>query len=328
MKKTLKALAIATASIMTTGAFAATANMENPLYAPKAGQFFSKTGAGLMYKIADDTDAMKLKHHDGDVEFPVWRFTEDFGYGITDRLNTYLSIGYTKNGDIDRKGMHRGRLGLAYRIFDDTDAVVWDMYTEAYLSGVSPMKGSVKLAPGNKIDFTYDNFSNGRWGAVVGTKVGKTWDKFTASLFAEYLQTFGNHNNKIEVNLPGVEEISVDLKSNDEWLVSANAFYQLDDRWSFGGSLKFIEHADNGVKSIHTALPSALSPLANALVAQTKNMKDGWEEYYITAVLANQVTDSVQLALYGEYVFDTSHPKSQNGTDIKAEIGVRANVRF
>ena len=149
MKKTLKALAIATASIMTTGAFAATANMENPLYAPKAGQFFSKTGAGLMYKIADDTDAMKLKHHDGDVEFPVWRFTEDFGYGITDRLNTYLSIGYTKNGDIDRKGMHRGRLGLAYRIFDDTDAVVWDMYGEAYLSGVSPMKGSVKLAPGN-----------------------------------------------------------------------------------------------------------------------------------------------------------------------------------
>ena len=95
MKKTLKTLAIATASMITTGAIAGTTNMENPLFAPKSGEYFSKTGAALMYKRADHTDALKLKNHDGFDEFPVWRATEDFGYGITDRLVTYLSLGYT-----------------------------------------------------------------------------------------------------------------------------------------------------------------------------------------------------------------------------------------
>ena len=182
--------------------------------------------------------------------------------------------------------------------------------------------------------FTYDNFSSGRWGGIIGTKFGKTWNRLTASVYGEYLQIFGNHNNKIDVSsIPpfaaaGVDEIAVDLKSTKELLAGINALYQLSDRWSFGGGFKFIEHTDNGVKSIHTDLPAALNPLANALVAQTKNMKDGWDEYYLTAVLAHQVTDSVQLALYAEYVFDDSHSNSQNGTDAKAEIGVRANARF
>lgn len=331
MKKTLKTVAIAAASMITTGAMASvTKNMENPLFIPTAGEFYSKTTAGLMYKKADHTEALRKKGTAGNPEFPVWRFFEDFGYGITDRASAYLSLGWTQNDDINRYGAHRARLGVNYRVVETLEDFVWDIYGEAYLAGLSKMKGAYDLATG----FKYDNFSSGRWGVVAGTKIGKKWSRLTTSLNAEYLQIFGNHNNEIDVSgIPpfaaaGIDEISVDLKSNDEWLVSANAFYQLDDRWSFGGSLKFIEHADNGVKSIHTALPSALSPLANALVAQTKNMKDGWEEYYITAVLANQVTDSVQLALYGEYVFDTSHPKSQNGTDIKAEIGVRANVRF
>ena len=50
MKKTLKTLAIATASIISTGAMAATTNMENPLFAPKAGQFSLKLVLGLCTK--------------------------------------------------------------------------------------------------------------------------------------------------------------------------------------------------------------------------------------------------------------------------------------
>ncbi len=65
MKKTLKTLAIATVSMISTGAIAGTTNMENPLFAPKSGEYFSKTGAALMYKRADHTDALKLKNHDG-----------------------------------------------------------------------------------------------------------------------------------------------------------------------------------------------------------------------------------------------------------------------
>ncbi len=328
MKKIL-GMAVASAAVATSAMAGVTTNMENPLFIPRAGEFASKTGAGVMYKKADHTDAMKLKNHDGAVEFPVWRFTEDFSYGITDRMSAYLLLGWTQNDDIDRKGMHRGRLGLNYRVVETLDNVAWDVYGEAYLSGVSPMKGSVKLTAGN-IDFKYDNFSNGRWGAVLGTRFGKTWSNFTASVFAEYLQTFGNHNNKIDTSALALmgfpDEIAVDLKSTKEITMGVNAFYQIDDAWSFGGGFRFVEHTDNGVKSIHTA---GVNPVAAAtLLAKTADMNDGWDEYILSAVVANQITDSVQVSLFGEYTFDHSHANSQNGTDVKAEVGVRANIRF
>ncbi|MCQ2581176.1 MAG: hypothetical protein MJ164_03325 [Alphaproteobacteria bacterium] len=331
MKKILKTVAFATVGLITTGAMAGvTKNMENPLYIPTSGEFYSKTSAGIMYKKADHTYAMRKKGAAGDPEFPVWRAFEDFGYGITDRASAYVSLGWTQNDDIDRYGMHRARLGANYRVVETTDDFVWDVYAEAYLAGLSKMKGAFDLVNG----FKYDNFSSGRWGVVAGTKIGKKWSRLTASLSAEYLQIFGNHNNEIDVSavpplaLAGIEELSVDLKSNDEWIVSADAFYQLDDRWSVGGSFAFIEHADNGVKSIHTDVSGVSQQAIKGLLNEVQDMQDGWEEYCLRAVLANQITDSVQLALYGEYMFDRAHAKSQNGTDIKAELGVRANVRF
>ena len=327
MKKVL-GIAVAAATMVTGAASAGvTTNMENPLFIPAARQFASKTGLGVMYKIADDTEAMKKKHHDGAEEFPVWRFTEDFSFGITDRLNTYVSLGWTQNDDIDRKGMHRGRIGLDYRLVETFDDFAWDIYGEGYLSGITPMKGAYDLDTG----FKYDNFSNGRWGVVAGTKIGKRWSAFTASLFAEYLHTFGNHNNKIDTSaLPAImgfpDEISVNLKSTQELTVGTNAFWQVNDAWSFGGGFRFVEHTDNGVKSIHT---KGINPtMADNLVAQTKNMHDGWDEYILSAVVANQITDSFQIALVGEYTFDHAHKNSANGTDVKAEVGVRLNVKF
>ena len=333
-------MAVAAAAMVTGAASAGvTTNMENPLFIPKAGQFASKTGLGLMYKVADDTDAQKLKNHDGATEFPIWRFTEDFSYGITDRLNTYVSLGWTQNDDIDRKGMHRGRIGLDYRIIETLDNLAWDVYGEAYLSGVLPMKGSYDVD-----GFKYDNFSNGRWGAVLGTKFGKRWSRFTASLFAEYLQTFGNHNNEIKLKrfdltamgygiqnasaLGFPDEISVDLKSTKEITVGTNAFYQINDKWSFGGGFRFVEHTDNGAKSIHTDVSGANAAAVNGLLAKTKNMHDGWDEYILSADIADQITDHFQIALFGEYTFDDAHRGSQNGTDVKWETGVRANFRF
>ena len=245
MKKTLKTVAIAAATMITTGAFASvTKNMENPLFTPKSGEFYSKTGLGLMYKKSDHTVAMRAKGTAGDPEFPVYRASEDFGYGFTDRLTGYVSLGYTHNGDIDRKGMHRGRLGLNYRVVETLEDLVWDIYGEGYLSGVTPMKGSYNLQTG----FKYDNFSNGRWGAVFGTRVGKKWSRLTTSLFLEYLQTFGNHNNEIDlskatidpgngpmpVTMMGLpEKISVDLKSTAEFDFGANAFYSVHPQKKF-----------------------------------------------------------------------------------------------
>jgi opacity protein-like surface antigen len=356
MKKILT-MAVA-ASVLATPALAA--NLENPLYLPAQGQVYSKTSAGIMYKKTDATDAMKLKNHDGAEEFPIWRANEDLGYGITDRLAVYGSFGYTQADDIDRKGMHLGRVGMTYRVFDNASPVVWDVYADAHMGGVSKMTGAY-----TPTGFNYDNYSNGRWGFHAGTKVGRTWGNLTGALFAEVLQTFGNHNNEIDVTkmkaagAAGVtamggqsnaitacsggnalacqalgfagmtDEVSVNLKSTTEFNAGLKTMYQFNTRWSVGGGFTYKHHADNGVKSVATAQNNPFSTaVAKAMAAQLADMEDGFDEYIIGASVANQLSDWAQVALYGEYTLDTANRLSQNGSDIKAEVGVRLNVAF
>ena len=351
MKKTISA-AVAL-SIFAAPAIAA--NLENPLYMPKQGTGYSKTSAGVMYKIADDSDAHVKKNHDGATEFPIWRVHEELGYGILDNLEAYAKFGYTHDGDIDRKGMHLGRAGLKYRAINTDDGWVWDLYADAQLGGISEMSGSY-AANG----FTYDNYSNGRWGFHVGTQVGKTWSKFSTAGFVEVLRTFGNDNNSIEIKeidaskagcgvldratltaLGFTDEISVDLKSTTEVNAGLKAFYQLDDRWSFGGGFTFKHHADNGVEGLATTLNTPLVPtveglpssavqkgLVDGLLKEVADMNDGFDEYIISLSAAYQMTDAMQVAVYGEYTFDDANTQSQNGTDVKAEMGVRLNVQF
>ena len=331
MKTSLKTLIAVTASVVSTGAIAATSNLENPLYMPKANEGYVKAGAAIMGKSVEGTQATTRKHKGGDVEFPVWRFTGDLGYGITDRLDIHGRFGYTKDGEIDRKGMHRGRLGLMFRALTEDYPVVWDLYADAYLSGITPMKGTYTPE-----GFNFDNYSNGRWGAIFGTRVGKTWDKFTLAGHVEYLQTFGNHNNKIKIGIPALaglfetDELSVDLRSTHEWTAGFDMMYQATQKWSFGGGFEYVEHYNNGVKSIHTQLPNNpyVAATVQQLLAETNNMKDGWDEYILKLNAAYQMTDSVQLATFFEYTFDDAQPMSQNATDFKMELGLRLNARF
>lgn len=336
MKKTLKA-AVAL-SVLAAPAYAA--NLENPLYMPKQNEMYSKTSVGIMYKVADDSTAHVNKGHDGATEFPIWRLHEDLGYGITDRLEAYAKIGYTHDDDIARKGMHQGRVGLKYRAFETTDGFAWDIYADAHLGGVSGMAGSY-AADG----FTYDNYSNGRWGFHAGTQVGKTWSRFTGAAFFEVLQTFGNDNNEIDISaiagpmnagamgypasLPN--EISVDLKSTTEFNAGLKTFYQIDDRWSVGAGFTFKHHEDNGVEGLATDIDMTNPVNASfvpGLLATVKDMNDGFDEYIISLSGSYQLTDATQVTLYGEYTFDDAHQMSQNGTDVKAEIGARVNVVF
>ncbi len=337
MKKSLKCLIAATASVVSTGAFAVS-NMENPLYMPQNREVYLKTGAAVMYKKADSTPALKNRGLDGQEEFPVWRFSEDLGYGITDRFAVFGRFGYTHDDDIDRRGMHRGRLGLMYRVLDEAEPFVWDLYSEAFLSGVSPMKGTY-----TKTGFKFDNSSHGRYGIIFGTRLGKTWDKFTLAGHIEYLQTFANHNNKISIdrdapvsgtpytmgmiNFP--EEIEANLKSTHETCFGFDTHYQMNDVWSFGAGFEYYEHADNGVKSVHTKMPNPTSEqVSQGLAKKFANMHDGWDEYVLKVNVANQLSDSMQLTLFTEYTFDDSHSGSQNGTDVKLEVGARFNARF
>lgn len=342
MKKSLK-LAVA-ASVLATPAMAA--NLENPLYMPTAGEFYSKTSGGLMLKVADSSDAHIQKGHDGATEFPIWRIQEDLGIGITDRIAIRGAFAYTHDADIDRKGMNHGRFGLIWRAVETSDDIMLDIYADAHLGGINKMRGAYTLAKG----FQYDNYSNGRWGFDAGVRFGKTWSKLTTSAFVEVLKTFGNSNNVIDVagltvpmdpmgpvavtTLGIPSEISVNLKSTTEINFGLNAFYQLNDRWSFGAGFKYNHHADNGVKGLASdvswtpVVGDIVKPRVDALLASLSDMNDGFDEYIVSLSVANQLNDYVQVALYGEYTFDTAHAQSQNGTDVKAEVGVRLNLAF
>jgi hypothetical protein len=192
-------------AMLATVAFAA-GNVENPVYAPAQLGFYSKTGVGWMYKKSDDNDAMKAKDWAKETENPIPRITEDFGFGLTDWLVFRGAFGYTYDGDIERSGMHQARLGLGLRpVNSPVDAVVWDIYADAFLGGVSKMKATIvksknDLGGSYPFSFNYENYGNGRWGVWVGTQVGKTFDKLNVAVFGEVERTFGNNNNQITID--------------------------------------------------------------------------------------------------------------------------------
>lgn len=367
MKKTITlatAVAALTAPAMAAnipGPYSTVNNMENPLYLPKQNMFYSKLSNGIMLKVADDSWAHREKGHDGSFEFPILRVQEEMGYGITDRWAAHFMLQYTHDNDIGRTGLSGGRLGTTYRILNLYHGFVWDVYGDIHLGGVGEMRGTYNVK-GNLQNpssvygvFDYDNYSDGMWGFHAGTKFGHVWDKFTAQAFVEILQTFGGDNNMIRVigdrtpvgtiplgpGMTGVmstatqlalfgapSQISAKLKGYTDVSAGVQGFYQFSDRWSTGGWFKFNRHSDKGIKEITSYIPSALTPLKLALEQQLANMKDGWDEYVIGASVSNQLTDNTQVTLYGEYTFDDSHRKSQNGTDVKAEFGVRLNFTF
>lgn len=254
-------------------------------------------------------------------------------------LNLYNGFVWDVYGDLHLGGI--GEMRGAYRVNDISVG----------------MTGAVDAAG----VFDYDNYSNGMWGFHVGTKFGKKWDKLTTSAFVEVLRTFGDDNNTIRVvggndmlspmtqgvlssmgvngvNTPALllaglripSEVSVDLKSTTEVNAGANVFYQWSDRWSTGAWFKYNHHTDQGVEKITTQLPNnpIVKKLAATLEQELSNMKDGFDEYIVGLSVANQITPHAQVALYGEYTFDTAHEKSQNGTDAKVEAGVRVNFTF
>lgn len=193
----------------------------------------------------------------------------------------------------------------------------------------------------------YDNYSNGMWGFHVGTKFGRVWnEKLTTSAFVEVLRTFGDDNSRIRIVgdnapiLPGYStalvlaskgapsEITAEFKSTTEISAGANVFYQWSDRWSTGAWFRYNNHADQGIKKITTNVTPTLEPVKAALEQKLADMNDGFDEYIVGLSVAHQFTEHAQVALYGEYTFDTAHARSQNGTDVKAEAGVRVNFKF
>jgi len=214
-----------------------TANVENPLYAPAQWGFYSKTGLSFMYKQSDANLAMKAKDWEYQNEY-ILRGYEDFGLGLTDRFALRGAFGYTHDFSIERSGPHNARLGLGYRAINQpVEAVVWDLYMDAWLGGISKMKANLKAStsPLKEIrdsmpfSFKYDNYANGRWGIWFGTLVGKTWDKFTLSAFGEVQKTFGNDNSEIKIDDSAKDVIKGIIKGSTEPKIRAGVMPKVKD---------------------------------------------------------------------------------------------------
>jgi len=93
-------LAVFTAS----GAMAANVIDGNPLYMPKAGHFYSETALETETENVDMVTA-----------------TEEFGYGITDRLSVAVSADLSENDWFDGAEWDSASLGMTYRIADYTN---------------------------------------------------------------------------------------------------------------------------------------------------------------------------------------------------------------
>ncbi|MDR1071092.1 MAG: hypothetical protein LBL21_00410, partial [Rickettsiales bacterium] len=122
-----------------------------------------------------------------------------------------------------------------------------------------------------------------------------------------------------------------------EYTAGLQGFYEFNSDWSLGGGFTYKHHSANSVEGVNIdvdAKTAMLPPaIVDAITANVANqfigsLKDGWDEYILSLAVARQLTDSVQVALYGEYTFDSAEAKSQNGTDVKAELGVRLNAKF
>lgn len=135
MKK-VSLLSLLTVLAISTGA---KANVENPLYAPSEGKFYSKTEAGY-----SDKD---------------WKFAEKFGYGITNRFNIAGTVDYYLNDDDDvEDGFSSFKLDAGYRLNGG------NVKTDLYASYATDIDEDV-LA-------NYDSYE-------AGLKVGTIKNKYT-----------------------------------------------------------------------------------------------------------------------------------------------------
>jgi hypothetical protein len=166
-------------------------------------------------------------------------------------------------------------------------------------------------------------------------------------------------SSEISVDLKSTTEVNAGLKAfyqvNDKWSLGASFAYKhhadngveglASDLGDVSASamptaavaalmMKGMSQAD--AISYVGANPALVPTLAtglqqgvlNGLLTEVKDMDDGFDEYVLGLSAAYQMTDATQVAVYGEYTFDTAHDQSQNGTDVKAEMGVRLNVQF
>lgn len=194
-------------------------NMENPMYKPGEGMFYSKTN--FNYTPVD-------KHDDS------YALTEEFGYGLSEDWAISASIGYgwmSKDANAFGKESQVSNLaiGALYRNIATPD-LVWDVVAGVSIDIADDMVSQYSL------DLPINDYGKKDTGIFLGTKLGmNVIQDFMVALDVGYM--FDIDDKKDLANK--------ELGDTSYWNAGVEGQYMFNDDWSMNLAYKYKKFVNN-----------------------------------------------------------------------------------
>ena len=213
MKKLFLTSLLAVAAV--SGAHAANVIDGNPLYMPSAGHFYSVS------TLASHSEANKY-----------WILDEQFGYGISDKLEINVATSLSENDSFDVYGCDNVALELVYRAYDK-GGIVADFYGGV---AVGDAFGGLYMHD-KKTDTTHwmdKDFTNYAW--TAGARLGYTTGAFTIAGYT----TFNYVNSEMfnwneKAGEQGTHTLSLGLDGQ----------FVIDSNWNLIAGVEYTGRLDN-----------------------------------------------------------------------------------
>lgn len=194
-------------------------NMENPMYKPGEGMFYSKTN--FNYTPVD-------KHDDS------YALTEEFGYGLSEEWAVSASVGY---GWMSKEANAFGKesqvsnfaIGALYRNIATPD-FVWDVVAGVSIDIADDMVSQYSL------DLPINDYGKKDTGIFLGTKLGmNVIQDFMVALDVGYM--FDIDDKKDLANK--------ELGDTSYWNAGVEGQYMFNDDWSMNLAYKYKKFVNN-----------------------------------------------------------------------------------
>jgi hypothetical protein len=198
------------------GANAANVIDGNPLYMPKAGHFYSETA---------------LSSHSETIE--SWAVSEEFGYGISDKLAVSVKTDIFEMESFDAYGWGSLALNATFRAFDKG---AWKV--DAYAGyGINPSFGGERtgaLILSDDVDTYWFEQDNTAYAWTLGVRGGYTTGDWTVA-------------GHVAFNYMGTESFNWGDEGWHTWAFGVDGQYVIDSNWSLVAGLEYTAITDDGM---------------------------------------------------------------------------------
>ena len=193
-------------------------NMENPMYKPMEGKFYSKTNLNYTpVKNYDDSFAL----------------TEEFGYGISQDWSISAAIGYgwmAKDANAFGKGNQFSNMSIAglYRPVANQD-IVWDITAGVSIDLADDMVNQYSL------NLPIDDYGKKDTGVFVGTKLGLNLGQdFIVAFNAGYMYDTDDKQNYADK----------EIGNTSYWNMGVEGQLVFSDDWSMNIGYRYKKFTD------------------------------------------------------------------------------------